>query len=63
MHLTGASYLASIGAALGVGALLGWAVNLTIFAPLRHKGSELLPLIATIGVSVMAPNSSMAAMC
>ena len=38
MHLTGASYLAGIVAALAVGALLGWAVNLTIFAPLRHKG-------------------------
>src|SRR5580765_4291492 len=60
MHLTGASYLASIVAALAVGALLGWAVNLTIFAPLRHKGSELLPLIATIGVSVMMQNAMLA---
>jgi len=60
MHLTGASYLASIGAALGVGALLGWAINLTIFAPLRHKGSELLPLIATIGVSTMMQNAMLA---
>src|SRR4249919_2204226 len=60
MHLTGASYLASIVAALAVGALLGWAVNLTIFAPRRHKGSELLPLIATIGVSTMMQNAMLA---
>ena len=29
----------------------------TIFAPLRRKGSELLPLIATIGVSTMMQNA------
>ena len=60
MHVLGASYLVGIGAALTVGALLGWAVNLTIFAPLRHKGSELLPLIATIGVSTMMQNAMLA---
>jgi branched-chain amino acid transport system permease protein len=60
MHLLGGSYLASIGVALVVGAILGWAINLTIFAPLRHKGSELLPLIATIGVSVMMQNAMLA---
>jgi branched-chain amino acid transport system permease protein len=60
MHLLGASYLAGIGAALAVGALLGFAVNLTIFAPLRRKGSELLPLIATIGVSTMMQNAMLA---
>ena len=37
--------------------VLGWAINVTIFAPLRRKGSELLPLIATIGVSVMLQNA------
>src|ERR1700750_2154060 len=46
MHLLGGNYLASIAVALFVGAVLGWAINLTIFAPLRHTGSELLPLIA-----------------
>lgn len=60
MHLLGASYLAGIVAALAVGALLGFAVNLTIFAPLRRKGSELLPLIATIGVSTMMQNAMLA---
>jgi branched-chain amino acid transport system permease protein len=60
MHLLGGSYLASIGVALVVGAILGWAINLTIFAPLRYKGSELLPLIATIGVSVMMQNAMLA---
>ena len=57
MHLAGGSYLASIGVAFAVGAVLGWLINVSIFAPLRHKGSELLPLIATIGVSVMLQNA------
>src|SRR5437667_9509895 len=57
MHLAGGSYLASIGVALVVGAALGWLINVSIFAPLRRKGSELLPLIATIGVSVMLQNA------
>jgi branched-chain amino acid transport system permease protein len=60
MHLLGGSYFASIGVALLVGAILGWAINLAIFAPLRHKGSELLPLIATIGVSTMMQNAMLA---
>jgi branched-chain amino acid transport system permease protein len=60
MHLLGGNYLASIAVALLVGAILGWAINLTIFAPLRHKGSELLPLIATIGVSTMMQNGMLA---
>ena len=60
MHLAGGSYPASIAVALAVGALLGWLVNVSIFAPLRRKGSELLPLIATIGVSVMLQNAMLA---
>jgi branched-chain amino acid transport system permease protein len=60
MHVLGGSYLASIATALVVGAILGWAINVAIFAPLRHKGSELLPLIATIGVSVMMQNAMLA---
>jgi branched-chain amino acid transport system permease protein len=60
MHLLGGGYLASIGVALIVGAVLGWLINVSIFAPLRHKGSELLPLIATIGVSVMMQNAMLA---
>ena len=60
MHLLGGNYLASIVVALVVGAMLGWAINLTIFAPLRHKASELLPLIATIGVSTMMQNAMLA---
>jgi len=54
--LFGGNYLVSIGIALMVGAALGWLVNATIFAPLRERGSELLPLIATIGVSVLLEN-------
>src|SRR2546423_7685507 len=57
MHLADGSYLASIGVALAVGAVLGWLINVAIFAPLRRKGNELLPLIATIGVSVMLQNA------
>ena len=57
MHVLGGSYLASIIAALIVGAVLGWAINVAIFAPLRRKGSELLPLIATIGVSTIMQNA------
>jgi branched-chain amino acid transport system permease protein len=52
----GGNYLTSIGVALLVGAALGWLVNVAIFAPLRERGSELLPLIATIGVSVLMQN-------
>src|SRR2546421_9373866 len=55
--LFGGNYLASIGIALMVGAALGWLVNAAIFAPLRERGSELLPLIATIGVSILLQNA------
>src|SRR5262249_4247565 len=48
--------LVSIAVALTVGAALGWLVNAAIFAPLRERGNELLPLIATIGVSILLQN-------
>src|SRR6202035_1219263 len=35
-------------------------MNAAIFAPLREQGSELLPLIATIGVSVLMQNAMLA---
>jgi branched-chain amino acid transport system permease protein len=60
MKLAGGSYLASIVVALVVGGALGWLINVAIFAPLRREGSELLPLIATIGVSVMMQNAMLA---
>jgi branched-chain amino acid transport system permease protein len=60
MHLAGAPYLAGIALALVVGGLLGWLINAAIFVPLRTKRSELLPLIATIGVSVMLQNTMLA---
>jgi branched-chain amino acid transport system permease protein len=53
----GGNYLTSIAVALLIGAALGWLVNAVIFAPLRERGSELLPLIATIGVSVLLQNA------
>src|SRR5713226_2344970 len=56
----GGNYLISIGIALMVGAALGWLVNAAIFAPLRERGSELLPLIATIGVSILLQNAMLA---
>src|SRR5207253_7949539 len=56
MFALGGNYLAGIGVALLVGAVLGWLINAAIFAPLRERGSELLPLIATIGVSILLQN-------
>src|SRR5260370_36647798 len=53
----GGNYVISIGIALMVGAALGWLVNAAIFAPLRERGSELLPLIATIGVCIFVLNA------
>jgi branched-chain amino acid transport system permease protein len=53
----GGNYFVSIGVALMVGAVLGWLVNAAIFAPLRERGNELLPLIATIGVSILLQNA------
>ena len=35
-------------------------MNAIIFAPLRERGNELLPLIATIGVSIMLQNAMLA---
>jgi branched-chain amino acid transport system permease protein len=52
----GGNYIVGIGVALLVGAALGWLVNAAIFAPLRER-SELLPLIATIGVSILLQNA------
>ena len=52
----GGNYIAGIGVALLVGAALGWLVNAAIFAPLRER-SELLPLIATIGGSILLQNA------
>src|SRR5205085_9199967 len=60
LRLFGGSYLAAIAFALVVGAAAGWLVNTAIFAPLRTRGSELLPLIATIGVSVLLENAMLA---
>jgi branched-chain amino acid transport system permease protein len=55
---TGA-YLLSLFTALGAGALLGVAINAVVFAPLRNRGDELRPLIATIGVSVIIENGTL----
>jgi branched-chain amino acid transport system permease protein len=60
VHLFGGNYLVSIAVALAVGGALGWLMNAAIFAPLRERGSELLPLIATIGVSIMLENAMLA---
>ena len=53
-------YLLSLVAALGAGAVLGLLINATVFAPLRGRGDELRPLIATIGVSVLLENGQLA---
>jgi branched-chain amino acid transport system permease protein len=57
----GGNYLFSIGIAAIVGAALGFLVNAAIFAPLRRRGDDLLPLIATIGVSVLLQNAMLLA--
>jgi branched-chain amino acid transport system permease protein len=51
------NYFIGIAVALIVGGVLGWLINAAIFAPLRQRGSELLPLIATIGISIMLQNA------
>ena len=56
-HLFSGNDFAGIAVALIVGGALGWLVNAVIFAPLRERGSELLPLIATIGVSITLQNA------
>jgi branched-chain amino acid transport system permease protein len=56
-YALGGNYVASIGVALLTGAALGYLINASIFAPLRERGSELLPLIATIGVSILLQNA------
>ncbi|HTO47245.1 MAG TPA: branched-chain amino acid ABC transporter permease [Burkholderiales bacterium] len=53
-------YLVSIVVAFGVGAILGVLINAAVFAPLRERGDELRPLIATIGVSVLLENGQLA---
>ena len=60
MFALGGNYLVSIAVALIVGAVLGLLINAAIFAPLRAR-SELLPLIATIGVSILLQNAMLLA--
>jgi len=60
VHGFGGGYIPSIAVALMVGGALGWIMNVAIFAPLQNKGSELLPLIATIGVSITMENAMLA---
>jgi branched-chain amino acid transport system permease protein len=56
-HLLSGNYFFGIAVALIAGGVLGWLINAAIFAPLRDRGSELLPLIATIGISIMLQNA------
>jgi branched-chain amino acid transport system permease protein len=58
--LSSGHYLFGIAAALVVGGALGWLLNAAVFVPLRERGNELLPLIATIGVSIMLQNAMLA---
>jgi len=55
-----AGYLLSIVLACGASAILGFLINAAVFAPLRERGDELRPLIATIGVSVLLENGQLA---
>src|SRR5262249_41136372 len=56
-QLVSGNYFVGIAVALLVGGVLGWLINAAIFAPLREQRSELLPLIATIGISIMMQNA------
>jgi branched-chain amino acid transport system permease protein len=56
----GGYYLLAIGAALVTGGVIGLLINAAIFTPLRERDNELLPLIATIGVSVLLENAMLA---
>jgi branched-chain amino acid transport system permease protein len=56
----GGGYIPSIAIALAAGGIAGGLINAAIFAPLQKKGNELLPLIATIGVSVTMENVMLA---
>jgi branched-chain amino acid transport system permease protein len=56
-QLLSGNYFVGIAIALVIGGVLGWLINAGIFAPLRERGSELLPLIATIGVSIVLQNA------
>src|ERR1700751_3926097 len=56
-QLLGGNYFVGIAAALILGGVLGWLINAAIFRALREEGSELLPLIATIGISIMLQNA------
>jgi len=57
VHLLSGNYFAGIAAAFVAGGIVGWLINAAVFAPLRDRGNELLPLIATIGVSIMLQNA------
>jgi branched-chain amino acid transport system permease protein len=59
--LLGGNYFLGIVAAVMVGGILGWLLNASIFSPLRERGNELLPLIATIGVSIILQNAMLLA--
>jgi branched-chain amino acid transport system permease protein len=60
-NLLSGNYFAGIAAALMVGSVLGWTINGIAFAPLRGRFGELLPLIATIGISIMLQNAMLLA--
>src|SRR6201995_1158584 len=60
MHGLGGGYITSIAVALVVGGALGRLMNAAGVSPLQKRGNELLPLIATIGVSVMLENAMLA---
>jgi branched-chain amino acid transport system permease protein len=60
-NLLSGNYFVGIAAALIVGGVLGWAINGIAFAPLRGRSGELLPLIATIGISIMLQNAMLLA--
>jgi branched-chain amino acid transport system permease protein len=61
VYKLGGHYAASLLVAIGAGALLGVLINAAVFAPLRERGDELRPLIATIGISILLENGQLMA--
>jgi branched-chain amino acid transport system permease protein len=60
VHDLGGGYIPGLAVAFLAGGILGWAMDAAVFAPLQERGSELLPLIATIGVSIAMENAMLA---
>lgn len=60
VNALGGSYVLAIVIAIATGGALGLLLNAAILVPLRRYPDELVPLIATIGVSIFMENAALA---